>query len=97
MTNYRPSRALPGRWTGSPFADLARPTNLLRWKAEGEQFFAARALGARGIYKLTVEQLPDPGWEWMVWLSERVSRHGVAESATTAMAKAESGLSELDC
>jgi len=69
----------------------------VEWKAEGTQFFAAKTPGARGIYKLTVEQLPDSGWEWVVWLSEGVSRDGVTESATAAMAEAESGLSQLDC
>ena len=70
---------------------------MLEWKAEGEQFFAAKARGPCGIYKLTVEQIPDSGWDWVVWLSEGMSREGVAESVEAAMAKAESALSELDC
>lgn len=70
---------------------------MLDWKPEGDQFFAAKTPGARGIYKLAVEQLPDSGWEWVVWLSESVSRDGVTVSVTAAIAKAESGVSELDC
>ena len=68
----------------------------MEWKAEGEEFFAAKAHGSCGFYKLTVEQLPDSGWEWVVWLSEGMSRGGVAESMEAAMAKAESTVSELD-
>ena len=38
---------------------------------------------------LSVEPLPDGGWDWTVWRSQVESRYGTAASRTTAMAAAE--------
>ena len=69
---------------------------MVKWKAEGEQFFAAKATGACGLYKLAVEWISEDHWNWVVWQTEDTARDGVAGSAEAAMARAESALSELD-
>jgi hypothetical protein len=61
------------------------PTNLL-WNSDGEFSWIYLYLNEPDI-RLTVEKLPNGGWEWVVWCNsaQQNCRHGTCDSRDSAI------------